>query len=308
MKKQHLSANTSEEKNQNHVFSKIIFRLVFLIFVGVVVYVLFFSPFVEIKRVCLEGITELNYEDVNQKIKGFLEQKYFKFVAKDNFIIFPSNKLKAELLNDFKKISDIEIKKVFPDEITVKITERKALLIWCSAGPCYIVDENGYAYSWIDLESEEVKQNNLLSLIDDSGKTLDIGEKILDSEYIKSAILLKDELDKGTGIKIINEYRTGSRMAEEIKVKTEEGWEIYFSTRMSVEDSIQTLKTFLEKGIVNGDNKDDLEYIDLRAENRVYYKFGRRQGDSEKKAADNTDNVDAQQSVDANKKDDKKKK
>jgi len=261
-----------EEKASNPIFSKIIFRFVFLVFIASLSYIIFFSPFLEIKKVYLEGVVELKYDDVYQKIEGLLNEKYFRIIPKDSFIILPSEKIKSELQNNFKKISAVEVEKIFPDKIRVKIVERKALLIWCSAGPCYIIDENGYAYIGVDFESDEIKQNNLLSVVDNSGRSIDMKEKILNIGYMEFLISIKDDFEKETDIKITNEYQTGSRMAEEAWVMTEEGWRILFSSGLPLEDSITTLKTFLEKE-TDQDNRSKLDYVDLRAKNRVYYKF-----------------------------------
>ena len=292
-----------EEKAPSHVFSRIIFRFVLLIFVGSVGYVLFFSSFLEIRKVRLVGISELNYGDVYGKIDELLAKKDFNFVSRKNFILFPSEKIKSELKNTFKKISEVRIEKIFPDSVVVEIVERKALLMWCSAGPCYVVDENGYAYVWADFESEEVKQNNLLSVIDNSGKPVAVGEKVLDGDYIKFVISLKDKLENETGIKINNEYGTQSKIAQEVRVKTEEGWGIFFSSNLSMEDSIQTLETFLEKEMADKD-KSKLEYVDLRAENKVYYKFK----DEEQADSNAQTNAENTQTGTEAKKEDKKKK
>ena len=294
-----------EKKAPNPVFSKIIFRFVLLIFLGTVIYILFFSPFLEIKKISLEGISELNYDDVYGKINELLVKKEFGFISMNNFILLPSDKIKSELENNFKKISEVKIEKIFPDSIKIEITERKALLMWCSGGPCYIIDENGYAFAGVDFESEEIKQNNLLSIVDDSGKSVTIGDKILTSDYIGFVISLKDELDRETGIKITNEYETGFRTAEEARVKTEDGWGIFFSTNMPMSVSIQTLKTFLEKEMKDKDISK-LEYIDLRAENRVYYKFKAEESKNNEEAQNDTNTQQTGQQ-DA-KKDDKKKK
>lgn len=281
-----------EKKTPNPVFSKMLFRLLFLVFVGATAYILFFSSFLEIKRISLEGIVELKYEDVYNKISESFSGKYFYFIPKNNLILISRNRIDGEVSDSFKKISKVEVKKIFPDGIVVKIVERKALLVWCSAGPCYIIDENGYAYTWTDFESDEIKQNNLLSIVDNSGKSVAIGEKVLDEEYMEFIMALKDELDRETGIKISNEYHVGSRIAEEVRVRVEDGWEIFFSTSLPMENSIQTFKTFLEKEMVDKD-KGKLEYIDLRAENKVYYKFKDEEND-ENKDQENAENTSEQ--------------
>lgn len=262
-----------KEKNiSNPVFARIIFHLLVFVFVGAIIYILFFSSFLEIKKVSIEGIAELNYENVYQKSREPLSEKYFYFIPKNNLILISKNEIEKKLLENFKKISEADVQKNFPDTIVVKITERKALLVWCSGDPCYIVDKNGYAYTGADFESEEVKQNNLLSVRDNSAKPIKIGEKVLDEDYIDFIISIKDKLEREIGVTVNGEYQTGSKIADEVKVKTEEGWEIYFSSGLSMENSLRTLKIFLDKEI-DQEKRFKLEYIDLRAENKVYYKF-----------------------------------
>ncbi|MDO8529727.1 MAG: FtsQ-type POTRA domain-containing protein [bacterium] len=260
-----------KEEIDSTIFSRLIFRLLALVFIGATAYILFFSPFLEVNRIFIEGNSELNRDEIQNNIQQSIQGKYFKFIPKNNLILASSKKIRNNLLNDFKKISEVEVKKVFPGGIDVKIKERKSLLVWCSAGPCYIIDEEGFAYTGADFESEEIKQNNLVILTDTSAKPVIMGEKVLTSDYIQFVSRVRNELEKQTEIKI-GEYQTGSRMAEEVKVKTEAGWEIYFSSNLPLEESIRTLITFLEKeaGVKTTNN---LEYIDLRAENKVYYKF-----------------------------------
>lgn len=295
-----------KEKNlSNPVFSKIIFRFLVLIFIGATGYILLFSPFLEIKKISLEGINELKYEDVYNKISENFSGKYLHFISKNNLILISENKIKKEIAGSFKKVSNVEVQKNFPDGIIVRITERKALLVWCSNDSCFIIDEKGYAYTEADFESEEIKQNNLLNLRDSSEKDVHIGEKVLDEDYINFVIALEEELLKETGVTITGEYQTGSRIAEEVKVQTHEGWGIYFSSSLPVKGSLRTLKTFLDKEI-DQEKRGKLEYIDLRAENKVYYKFR----DEEQTNADEAQaSTETQQAVQQNsKKDDKKKK
>ncbi len=160
----------------------------------------------------------------------------------------------------------------------MKITERKSLLLWCSGGPCYIVDEKGYAYSGADFESPEIKENNLIRLADISAKPVNPGEKVLDEDYINFILELTEEIKKEALIDILDEYQTACRAAEDLRVKTSAGWDIYFSGQIPAKQSTRTLKTFLEKEM-NEEERKNLEYIDLRVENKVYYKFKNQEED-----------------------------
>lgn len=291
-----------EETPKDPVIARVIFRILIFFFVASVVYVLFFSPFLEIKDIQLKGISEIKYEEVYQEIEQVLSGKYL-FIPKNNLIIVPEQEIENNLSDKFKKISLIEIKKHFPNGIEIEIVERKTLFVWCSSGSCYIIDEKGYAYMGADFESEQIKQNRLVTLVDDSSKPVSIGDKVLQEEYINFVANLRDELREETGLEVSDEFHTQSRIAEEAKVTTLESWQIFFSSVIPIENSLQTLKTFLEKQM-NEESKSKLEYVDLRAENKVYYKFKDEEPKDGEEAQKNSENQ--EQSEQEDKKEDNK--
>jgi cell division septal protein FtsQ len=73
-------------------------------------------------------------------------------------------------------------------------------------------------------------------------------------------------------IEVENNFNTNSFISKDIRVKTKEGWEIYFNENVSLEKEIEMLKVVLNNKIEESQRKD-LEYIDLRIDNKIYYKF-----------------------------------
>ncbi len=253
-------------------FSRMLFYFLALLFCGAAVYVFIFSAFLEIKTIGVSGTKELAGEDILKDLKLSLGGKYLGLVPKNNFILVSKNKLEKNLSEHFRKIKSLEVKKKFPDALLLNIEERKSLILWCSGGPCYIVDESGYAYAGIDLDSPKVVQNNLIALIDTGARPVIVGERILNEEYVSFLISLREEIGKGTGINVNTEWRTPSIVAEEVEIDTEEGWRLYFSENIKPEKAIRTLKTFLDEEI-GKEKRNELEYVDLRVENKVYYKL-----------------------------------
>lgn len=253
-------------------FFRLIFYFLSLSFLGVAVYVLFFSPFLKINRIALEGIQELEYQDVLDDINSFLKGRYFGVIPRNNIILVSPKIIGKHLTGRFKKIRQAEIKKIFPDALEIKIQERKSLLVLCSGGPCYIVDEKGYAFNGVDLESSQVKENNLIKIVDLNAKLVDLEQKVLDESYVRFALDLKDKLAKDAGIEIFDEGYTNPRISGDIQVKTREGWDIYFNTAAPLDKSIKNLKIFLEEN-KNFRENNKLEYIDLRVKNKIYYKI-----------------------------------
>lgn len=252
-------------------FSRIAFYFLFLVFLGVAAYVFFFSPFLEINTIAISGTKNLSRENIFNDIRSEYGGKYLKFIPKNNLILVSNKRIERNIADHFRKIKSVEIRKIFPDTLQVNIEERKSLILWCAGGPCYIVDERGYAYTGIGLDSPEVSQNNLIKLVDNSAQPVIMGEKILNEDYIIFLMNLREELSK-TDVSINDEWNTPSLVAEEVEIKTQEGWRLYFSEKVIPDKALRTLKTFLEEE-VPAEKKSQLEYVDLRVENRVYYKL-----------------------------------
>lgn len=253
------------------LLSKIMFRIVLVGFFSVTVYVLFFSPYLQITNIEIRGNQELSNNELNQKIQESLRGKYLGIVPKNNFLFVSQKNIKNILVNDFKKIREVGFSKRFPDSIDVSIDERKALLVWCSNGKCYLMDENGTPYSEADFNAPEFLQNHLLKINDTSGREVVMGEKIIEPAFENYVIAAKDRLGSA-GFEANGEYSTPSRMAEEIRIKTVQGPELYFSTQFSLESAMSSMTAVLKKEI-DLQTQGEIEYIDLRNEGKVFYKL-----------------------------------
>ncbi|EKE18957.1 MAG: hypothetical protein ACD_9C00187G0005 [uncultured bacterium] len=251
--------------------SRVLFRIILLGFISVSIYVLFFSSYLQVTNIEIAGVQELKIEDLNQKIKASLNGKYLGFIPRNNFLFITQRSVENVLKNDFKKIRNVTVTKKFPDSVNINIDERKALMVWCGKEKCYLMDESGTPYSEADFNSPEFAQNHLLKINDFSGREIVIGEKIVDSVYEKYVLDAKDALGK-TGFEANGEYSTPSRMAEEIRIKTIQGPELYFSTQFPLETALNALIAVIKKEITH-EKQGEIEYIDLRNEGKVFYKF-----------------------------------
>jgi cell division septal protein FtsQ len=269
----------SEKASQFSAFlSRLIFKILLLGFLAVSAYILFFSEYLKIEKIDISGTKELGNQAILDVLTADLSGKFFGLVPKNNFLLVPPGKVERLLAGNFRKIRSVSVTKRFPDSISIQIDERKALLIWCGGGGCFLLDENGMAYNEADFNSPELIQNNLVRIDDASGQEIKIGRNIVSPAYGKYVLTVKDGLEK-YGF-AVNGYFTPSAVAEEIDVKTEQGAEIYFSTQFSLESALHTLGVILEKEIPK-DQKEKLEYIDLRSENKVFYKFKGEENNSE---------------------------
>lgn len=275
-KKSHWAEKREKKKSlvklRKFIRPNVIYNLILLAFLGVVIYSFVFSNFLEITKISIRTNGNISIEEIRRVIDNQLDGKYFKVFLKNNFIFFNSKKTATHIKNEFKKIKKITIDKKFPDTISILIEERNLILTLCSRGECYFIDENGYAYEKINSNIKQENQQEVIKLIDESGKEIVANEFILLPSYVEFLTSIADEVKSSANIEILNEYRTSSRISEEAIVQTKKGWDIYLNAKIPINKSAQTLKTLLNRHLMLRD-LNELEYIDLRSENRVFYRM-----------------------------------
>jgi len=112
---------------------------------------------------------------------------------------------------------------------------------------------------------------NFPRIYDESSQLVQGNQIIIPPRQIKFIINILTMLPLRTGDIDINSFRMPNRKSNEIKVVTEKGWQIYFNTNLNVETQLDKLVLIYEKKIKEL-GIDNLEYIDLRFGNRVFYK------------------------------------
>lgn len=260
------------KRDSGGIFGKILILFVLIIFVGVTLYLLFFSPFLLVSKINIGGTEKLDTGAVRDVINLAISGRHLNVVPANNIILIDQGKLKESIKDKFKRIEDIEIKKVFPETLNISITERRSMLILCSAGACFIIDNDGVAYAPADFASNELQENELLVLNDDGNKEIRLKESVLEAGYMQYLLDIKDKLKSDLNLDIDKNYHTPQLVSGDIRVVTTEGWTIYFDSSLLVQKEIDMLKLVLSDKI-DKDKRSNLEYVDLRTDNKVYYKF-----------------------------------
>ncbi|HAV11863.1 MAG TPA: hypothetical protein DCX32_04990 [Candidatus Moranbacteria bacterium] len=268
---------------------RILFYFLLAMFVAVSFYVVIFSPFLAVEKVKIEGTRKLGSVEVLAAASAVYDGRYLGIFPKDNFLLFPKRAVIKKLEDDFKRIRTVEVKKTFPSGALIRVEERESLLLWCdTSGECFIIDENGFAYHKVGLDSREVLENNLMRVLGQDDRKVSEGEKVLDAEKVSFLMDAKDVMEKSADMRIVGEARAKSRIAEEVTLRSLEGWDILVSTSFPLERAGNFLKLFLDKEI-SSEDRGKLEYVDLRVENRIYYKLKKEeeQKESENKEGEN---------------------
>jgi len=253
------------------IFKKMLFWLIFFGFFAAAVWTIVFSPVMKIEKVEIQGAAE-DETAISAIIEKDIRGKYFDFIPRNNLLTFPFRKIETEILAEFIMIRKAKIKREFPTKMVLEIERRKDPLIWCSGERCWLVDETGEAFAETEKPHETEGQSDVL-VTDGSGKSVEKGDKVAHVEIVDVASNLPLTIADNSGIEIENQsLYIPSPVSGEIRAKTKDAWEIYFSTTRPISGQIEILKRILASKITTEDLAQ-LEYVDLRLKGKVVYRF-----------------------------------
>lgn len=243
-----------------------------LSFLGVTIYVLFLSHFLSITNIKIIGTEKIDSAAIERTTRASLAGGYFNILPKNNIILLQKDKISRILMDNFKLIEKLEIKKYFPDTLVISIKEKNPMLILSSGGQEYVIDDLGVAYEKADFESDFLRENKLLTLEDSSGRKISIEKETLSPDYIKFILDVKDRLKSYLDIETSPTVKISNIASGDITMETDDGWKINLNAEVGADKEVEMLKVVLDNKIEK-EKRGELEYIDLRTDNKVYYKF-----------------------------------
>lgn len=255
----------------------ILFVFIILIFVGLV----FLSRWqkLNIETIQIEGNKVLDKEDLDKIIKNELNKKYIWLFPKSNVILLPKNKLKKELMSELGRIETLEFNLPNFNTLEVKITERVALYTWCGEElppvelakekeDCRFVDNKGFVFDQAPYFSGNVYfkfYGKLENSVFEEQKFHQYSNLIEDIELLDLIPIALYEKEDGE-TEIYLSLNTPIKIAPKIIFNQNEDLnKLYENLEIAVKTD--PLKTELK------DKYSKLLYIDLRFNNKVFYKF-----------------------------------
>lgn len=227
-------------------------------------YLLFFSPVFEIKEIKVSGNQAIDSENIQSSLDDFLYKKTLIFFDRNNIFLATSNKLRETLIKDFPRILFIEVNKsIFKKTIDLEITERKGAGIFCK-NECYYIDKYGVIFE----EAPQTSGTLILLIKDHSERDIEMGMEVIEKEFMAELIELRARLFDKFNLRVL-EFIVETIPYKDLKVNIHEGWYILFDKSRDLKNQLQALELVLAEKI---EERENLEYIDLRIENRVYYK------------------------------------
>ncbi|MFC1700545.1 cell division protein FtsQ/DivIB [Patescibacteria group bacterium] len=265
-------------RKKRRYVGKIIGLILFLFLIAGLAYFLFFSSFLMIKEINISVDKSVIESKALEIIHRNLDGKKIGLISQKNIILAPIEKIKANILEISPEIESVFINKKMPSLLEVNILEHQNVGVWCEAkkdtatstpkiSQCFNIDKNGVIFK----ESPLISGSLILTIYDLRNKSDSLHTKIKNivasTEMINFIIEVKKTLASDSNIKIDN-FEIISE--NDLIVKTNEGWLIYFDSHSSIKEQTESLEAVLSELVK--ESRKSLEYVDLRINGRVYYK------------------------------------
>lgn len=224
---------------------KVIAAVTLIVLAGLA-WLLFFSPYFEVKEVSIEGEVSTAAQAIINQLKG------------RNIFLIGGKKAEQDLQQKQPWIKSIKIIRGIPDTVRVRLIERDAAFGWKTQEKTYLVDKDGVIF-------KEVVETKLSVVADNRNVPIELGKNIVTIDFIDFIESLRKALPLQTDLKV-----AGLQVDEttfHIAVATDRGFRIIFDTLRPLQQQLDDFN------LVYNEKKDEIkEYADLRVDGYVYYK------------------------------------
>lgn len=220
----------------------------FAIFVVVLAagWLLFFSPYFNVKEIAVEG-------EVSDETKATIEQ-----LKGRNIFLIGGRKAEKQLQEKQPWIKSIKIVRGIPDTVRIRIIERDAAFSWKTVDKLYLIDNQGVVF-------KQVGESKLPTIVDNRNLPVKRGDQVVSVDFIAFIESARQFIPLQLGLKVVEMQVDETTF--HVAVVGDLGFKIIFDTLRPLQQQLDDFKTFYQQ------KKDELkEYADLRVEGIVYYK------------------------------------
>ena len=233
-------------------------------------YALFFSGWFTIKGIEVSGNNELAQEDIRSLAENHINQNYlFGLIQPYSNILFAGSEVIEHSLKDrYPLIETANVNKnLLNKNLYIELREREGIGVYCkyNTETCFYFDRNNVLFK----EAPRFSGQLFLVIEDSRNRDFKLGHSFDDAELLDKIFEAKRILDELRPVEYDNFFLPENSF--DFWIKTKEGWNIYLDKDTDIPSQLVALKKFMEEKLTS-DRRQTLKYIDLRINNRIYYK------------------------------------
>ena len=241
----------------------LVFLIILFVFLGSIVGIFAWDKF-KIKFVIVEGAFVLSENEIRKEIENIMSIKVLGIIPQDRIFSFPIKNARENLYSQFGRLSYVEIERNFPDKILIKVEERKPVAVLCLSvdKECFFIDKTSFVFESAPFFSSGV----FVKFFDERDLRLGQREFLLEEEIFEKLLSFKKRLE--SNFQVIEIHLKDKDVCE---FYMQDGWRLIFNEKDDLDLVYGNFMVFFKEIMDEYSNKN-IEYIDLRFGNKVFYK------------------------------------
>lgn len=225
-------------------------------------------PALRVTDIALQGGTEQLRHEVEDAIRAELAGAWLGVAPRESAILVSARRLARRLRERFPEAAELTVAKEFPARLRVSLRERTPWGVYCeeaaatASPPCAFLDANGVAY-----EPFSDARGHLFHRISASAP-------VRAGSQVSAAILryfdASDAALAAIGADLVA-LAIASSSPGDYRLATAEGWSLLVAADRPPQAWRPLLETVMHREI--GERRSELEYVDLRFGNKVFYRY-----------------------------------
>lgn len=238
--------------------TKLYLKIILAIFI---IYIIIYSNLFKIEKITINGADLINKIELEQIIDDQIDSWRWYLLPQRNLLFVSKGKI-IKAISEKYGLDGIEVKRGWKTLI-INIKEKVTYLIINNGDHQFFVDQQGIIIKEIPPEDIGKYENQFPNLM--ISNEINIGTEAIPQKMVEFILSLNSQA-KDLKLEVKN-YKSGG--PTEITLITTAGWQVHFDINNDLNISMENL------GMVLNDRVKDisqLEYIDLRFGDKIYYK------------------------------------
>lgn len=236
--------------------------------IGWGVHYISYLPQFSVQTVAVSGTEKVPPKLVEEYVNTILDDGSYHFLSRKNILLYPQAVIERAVVGFFPRIASVSVSRssVASTELLVAVTERQPFALWCdSSGGCYQMDKDGFVFAEIPASAASSTEYTFRGGIATS--TNPIGQTFIPAHLPALISFLN-----GLGQAGFTPLGAAIESDTDFSVPLQRGLVLKASFGENADLLVKNLNLVLSSDAL-ADKTNDLEYVDLRFGDRVYYKL-----------------------------------
>ncbi len=260
-----LRSKTLRDKRKSKIIKFCLGALFFAVIILGTIFYIFSLESLKIKDIIITGTKFVDQNEIRDLVTEKLNKKALFIISRDNFLVYPKSKIVSDLLTKYPEIKNISLNLNKGGGLDISVTERVPVGLWCKSlendNECFYLDDSGYIF----MKAGDFSDSPYIKYYGDIN-----GDSIRNTYhkgFFPNILNIIEEFKKYN----YTPYEVFIDGYDDIKINFNEGFHVLLNKNDDEPLSDRLILLFAGEKPLIADVKD-IEYIDLRFENKIYFK------------------------------------